>query len=242
MLVYLAYDWTQLFPKRRSPYQDWFTVWCYDIPLDRNWVWTKGYCSDYLTSSFDRITVKRFQSCIWRKHFFAIHRLQTQVTNFELIITVSFWILCCWICCGYSEKIDIVYFVFNIFHVIIWCLSNFIYLFNFCCAFTEFTKVPNTMAFVAFGVSCWAVWFLFPYLSIDVISTVVAHSVFVLLDSISIILFVLLILHWFKWIYSILYLSSPFISAPLLAALSIFMPSFHSVSESQDLFNASWRI
>ena len=76
----------------------------------------------------------------------------------------------------------------------IWYLFIFIYLFDFCLAFTEFIEMPPTLAFMTFGVLYWTVWFVFLYLSIDGIYTFVAHSAFVLLDSIFNILFGLLFL------------------------------------------------
>ena len=73
---------------------------------------------------------------------------------------------------------------------------------NFCCTFTEITKVTHTFTFVAFVFSCYTAWFVFSYLSIDCISTVVARIAFILLDSIYITLFVLFILQLFKRIGS----------------------------------------
>ena len=84
------------------------------------------------------------------------------------------------------------------------------------------------LTFVAFGILCWTVRFVFPYFSIDCISAAVVHSAFVLLDSISIILFVLYFIDLNEYV-PILYMSSPFIFAPSLAVLFIFVRSHLSV-------------
>ena len=46
------------------------------MPFDRHWVGAKSYITDCLTFNFDRVAVRRFQSCVWRKHFFCEFQLQ----------------------------------------------------------------------------------------------------------------------------------------------------------------------